>query len=133
MTPEIDQQLAVRAYALLMQKELEAYVRNRRVLLELEIAELIPSENASKIVTLKDGTKITVTRGLIYKANLEALDNLRIDGFSQPIRIKTTREFDHVEYERCRIDNPTAFAEMAKYVEVKPRKVAVSVREPKAK
>jgi len=54
----------------------EDLAKKKRIAVEDQIATLIPSKaDGQKTVTLKNGTKVTVKRGLSYKAVLIVLCN----------------------------------------------------------
>ncbi len=122
--------LEVLAYVLKNAKAAEALARSGRIDAEEQIAALIPTEDiGQKTVTLSDGVKITVKRGLNYKANCEALKNALLDNemfrIIPPTKIKTTIELDTKSYEWYRGNNPQAFGVMSQHVTVTPKKVAV--------
>jgi hypothetical protein len=131
-----EEELQELTVALRDMKAVEENAKTKRVALEEKIAALIPTkETGSKTVTLEDGTKITVKRGLIYKAELPEIEDALIQAIDDglgvwhpPIRYKTTGELDIAGYEWYRRNQPTVFSRIAKHVTVMPRKVAVSLK-----
>ena len=123
-------QLSELAYVLKNKKVAEALAKRGRINIEEQIATLIPTEDiGQKTITLSDGTKITVKRGLNYKADclgIETLDCWLADD-AVPIKIKTTRELDVKGYEWYKVNHPEIFDKMSQYVAVTPKKVAVSL------
>lgn len=117
------------AAQLLEHKREEDFWKAKRIESEQAIAAQIPGpEKGQKTVTLEGGTKITVNRGLSYKADIEAIREL-LTGFESPppIKSKTTHELDVMGYEWYRDNLPDSFDRIAQHVTVKPRKVSVSV------
>lgn len=124
---------------LLTAKHEENEARKKRVEIEERIAALVPGpESGQKTVDLGNGVKITVERGLNYKANLDAISKLFSDNaadlpdtlgqYPPPVKTKTTRELDVTGYDWYRENVPSLFVEIAKHVEAKPKKVDVSVK-----
>jgi hypothetical protein len=120
--------------ALLFWKNKENEVKNERIRIEVEIAELIPGpERGSKTITLDNGIKVTVERGFNYKAEIDKIQNFfdgQLDGGKQlipPIKTKTTRELDEKGYEWYRSEKPNIFSGISQYVKVTPKKIAVSI------
>jgi len=114
---------------LLEDKREEDFWKIRRIRSEEAIAAQIPGpEKGQKTVTLEDGTKITVGRGLNYKADFDAIDKL-LEGsnYPAPAKVKTTRELDVVGYGWYEANHPDLFSRIAQHVTVKPKKVSVSV------
>lgn len=115
-----------------------AATRNR---IETKIAALVPTElQGQKTVSLDDGAKLTVKRGLIYKADLDRIEDAlieecRVSGhhWGTPIKYKTTRELDVTGYEWYRENQPTIFSRIVDFVTVKPRKVTITLKPTKEK
>lgn len=110
-------------------KQRENAARDERIAVEEKIAELVETAaNGSKTVPVGNGLKITVKRGLSYKANIDAIRNLdNVAGL--PIKLVPAEwVFDEKEYERILMDEPKKAAILAKHVEVKPKKVAVTLK-----
>lgn len=124
------------AMALLAAKTAEELAKTTRITAEERIASLIPTEDVGqKTVTLEDGTKITVKRGLIYKADLEKIETAlrqrtpdESAEFPAPIKQKTTHELDVAGYEWYRVNQPTIFLRIVDFVTITPRKVAVTLK-----
>lgn len=111
-------------------KNLEAAAKQTRITIESKLAVLIPSEKeGQKTVGLPDKRKVTVKRGLIYNVNLKELDAVDWDtiGIAPPIESKTTRYLHAEGYKWYEKNMPEVFAQIAKHVEVKPKKTAVTV------
>lgn len=120
---------------LLAEKEAEELCRRQRIALEEAIALCIPGpDSGQKTIKLDDGTSVTVKRGWNYKAKLEDIDAIFLDGMigdPPPIKTKTTRELDERGYEWFRENRPGIFSELSKHVTVTPKKIAVEVKLPK--
>jgi len=117
--------------ALMCAKHNEEDARNERVKIEEEIAEQVPTdENGQKTIAVDD-VKITVKRGLSYKADTVAITQLAFDKGLQfaPIKTKTTTELDEKGYEWYKKNNKEAYDILSKYVTVTPRKVQVTIKE----
>ena len=132
MSDELNlQQLSELANAFCEAKKAEATAICNRIQTEERIAALIPTKDVGqKTVTLPDGQKITVKRGLNYKADVQAIENAYCWvslGYSTPVKTKTTRELDVAGYEWYRNNNSDIFAKLSQYVTVTPKKVAVSL------
>lgn len=111
----------------------EAAASARRIEAEEAIAVLVQTaDNGSKTVDCGDGLKVTVKREMGYKADLTAIRALDIEDGLLPVLptppIPGGYEFDKKAYEKLRDDRPDVFAIIAAHVEVKPRKVAVSLK-----
>lgn len=132
MNNEKIESLEVLSEMLLMAKASEEKKRNERIYIEEKIAALIPGPaRGSKTVTLNNGIKITVERGFNYKAELSEIEDLYLESYPPPIKIKTTRELDVNSYEWFRTEHPNLFNELSKYVTVTPKKTAVSIKNQK--
>lgn len=112
-------------------KRAEELCRQKRITLEEQIAALVPGPEAGqKTVTLEDGTKITVKRGLNYKADIDgirkAAEQLELEHV--PIQSKTTHTLDEKGYEYYRSNYPSVYQELSQYVTVTPAKVAVTIK-----
>ncbi len=118
------------AYVLKNAKVAEALARSGRIDAEEQIASLIPTEDiGQKTVTLSDGTKITVKRGLNYKANLEQIQDYYFDlpDKHSPVKMKTVKELDSKGYEWIKQNDPESFTYISNFVTVTPKKVAVTL------
>lgn len=109
-------------------KEAEALAKRGRVDAEEQIAALVPTGDVGqKTIALDDGTKITVKRGLSYKAQTDEIwQCFRAAGIPHPpLKSKTTVELDAKGYEWLRGNDPQMFGIISQYVTVTPKKVAV--------
>ena len=116
---------------LLRAKNAEEIAKARRILYEEKVAAHVPCpERGSKTVTLTDGTKVTVTRGLLYAADFPAIEQAfqTAGNTSIPIKIKTTRELDEVGYHWI-LENDSASSQLLSgLVTTKPAKTSISVK-----
>jgi len=104
-------------------KKAEEAAKAQRIEAEEAIAALVETpENGSKTVTA-GALKITVKRGLSYKADVQAILGL---GLADP-PLKTKIELHEKAYEEIRQSDPDLFAKVSRFVTVTPRKVAVSL------
>jgi methionine aminopeptidase len=117
------------------QKETEEFAKKIRIEIEEEIAALIPTKDSEQSTfTLGDGSKVTVKRGLNYKADprdiIEVFSDEAISQYSLPIPIvtKVVQTLDIKGYEWYRKNHPLIFQEMAEFVTVAPKKVAVTLQ-----
>ncbi len=124
-------QLSELAYVLKNAKAAEALAKSGRINAEEQIAALIPTKDTGqKIITLNDGTKITVKRGLNYKVDFDELYGDMVCTCPQhipPIKTKTTKELDSKGYEWYRENEPNVFGIISRHVTVTPKKVAVTL------
>jgi hypothetical protein len=115
-------------------KASEEHERQERIKIEEEIAKLIPGpDRGQKTITLENGTKIIVERGYNYKVDFKALREKFIEReidckLPPPIKIKTTQELDIAGYEWYKSNHPELFNAISRCVEVKPKKIAVTVK-----
>jgi len=119
---------------LLDAKAEEDIARKRRIAIEEQIADLVPTEErGQQTVSLSGGYKLTVKRDLSYKADVEAICACaaKCCEYPPPIKSKTTHELDVAGYEWYRERYPDVFSLLAQHVEVKPKKVAITVKVPK--
>ncbi len=129
LTNEIQVKLKELTHVLKNAKAAEALSKRGRIDAEEQIATLVPTEDiGQKTVTLNDGTKITVKRGLNYKADVQPIWKI-FDKSNQlaPLKSKTTVELDVKGYEWYRENDTETFALMSQHVTVTPKKVAVSL------
>ena len=104
-------------------KKAEEAAKAQRIEAEEAIAALVETpENGSKTVTA-GAFKITVKRGLSYKADVQAILGL---GLADP-PLKTKIELHEKAYEEIRQTNHDLFSKVSRFVTVTPRKVAVSL------
>lgn len=136
------QELELRGLArkLVCAKAAEEQAKTARVLAEKTLTSLIPGpENGQKTVTLEDGVKITVKRGLKYKADIPAIKTVFQQVSKQvkqevnpPIKIQTTQALDEKIYEWYRKQVPEIFKLISGHVTVTPMKASVTVKIPKS-
>jgi len=112
-------------------KDEENATRQKRVAIEEQIAALVPGpESGQTTVTLEDGTKITVKRGLNYKADLDEIrrvcDELHLEHI--PIQSKTTHTLDERGYEYYLQDDPVIAQALSRHVTATPKKTSVTIR-----
>lgn len=130
LTPaqEAEARLYVLAVNFRHAKEAEETAKANRIAIEEMIAALIPGpETGQKTVTVKDGSKLVVTRGFNYKADIEAIKHYQL-AFGAPITSKTTHALDVKGYEWYRENHPDVFAQIAQHVSVTPKKVSVALK-----
>ena len=111
-------------------KDRENGMKARRIAIEEQIAALIPGpETGQKTVVVKDGSKLVVTRGLNYKADLDGIMNSLADTeWQSPIKSKSTCQLDVEGYEWYRKNHPDVFNHIAQHVSVTPKKVSVVLK-----
>ncbi len=130
--PEHDDKLEALFVTLAINRILEAEAKKRRISCEERIAALIEGpESGSKTVTLGSGKKITVKRGVNYSADIDRINELEIDDYFPPLQSKTTIVLNIEGYEWYRRNRPSIFALVSQFVETKPKKVAVTIKEKK--
>ena len=118
--------------SLKFEKTEELGAKERRILVEKAIARIIGGpESGAKTVTLESGRKITITRGINYSADIDGLSGLQMNDYVPPIQHKTTTSLNIEGYEWYRANNPVAFAVISEFVETKPKKIAVTIKEKK--
>ena len=132
---EIDiQHLDVLVFNLLAAKWEEEVKKQNRINLEEKIAALVETkEVGQRTVALPSGVKLTVKRGLTYKADCEAIQECCNAANVQfvPTKSKTTIELDEKGYEWYRANDPQMFGIFSTHVEVKPKKVAITIKDSK--
>ena len=116
---------------LIATKAAEAECICARINAENCVAALVPTGDVGqKTVTLPGGQKITVRRGLNYKADVQAIQSVFNNTGTReflPLKTKTTIELDEKGYEWYRSHNPELFNKLSQHVAVTPKKVAVSL------
>lgn len=136
LTPEQEKQanLAVLIANLRAAKRSEETAKANRIAIEEMLAELVPGKEIGQTTTtLPDGSKVVVTRGYNYKADLEAIrEGMKDSGMQVPIEYKTTEKLDITGYEWYRENHPREFSRIAKHVTVTPKKVSVVLKDPKS-
>lgn len=125
--------IAELAQELIDAKQIENEANIRRVSIEEAIADLVNTPDVgSKTVEAGSRYKVTVKRGIIYKANVAGIRGVVVkEGEKLPVTFvppsPSTYTFDEKAYEELRTSNPALFAVLAEFVESKPRKVSVTV------
>lgn len=113
----------------------EAAAKAVRISHEERIASKIDGPAmGQKTVTLKDGTKVTVTRGFNFKAECEEIQALfrrQQWDHAPPVAAKTTLKLDVPAYQAYAKAYPSVYQEIAKHVTVTEKKVAVELKAPK--
>jgi hypothetical protein len=118
-------------------KRAEDEAKTKRIEAEEKIAALIQTEeSASKTIPIGGGLKITVKRGLNYKADMDALRNMALmaEDAEAELPVKLTDPipagyiFDEDAYEALKESHPDFFAEIAQHVTVTPKKVSVTLK-----
>jgi hypothetical protein len=112
-------------------KEAEEVVKVSRIMWEEKVAaKLAGPEDGQKTHKMEDGTKVTVSRGYIFKADCDEIEKMyrvkQLDS-SPPIITKTTRKLHEAEYKELAKRLPAIYREIAKHVTVKPKKTAVTI------
>ena len=137
-TPTLEEFNAITSLASQLQaaKLAEAVATQTRITLEAKIASLIScGEEGQRTINLADKSKVVVKRGLIYTADVGKILDLgfyKSIGVPAPIESKTTRTLDVLGYKWYKENQPAAYCEIAKFVEVKPKKTAVTIKQPPA-
>jgi len=115
------------AKALFHAKQAEKEAKAKRVELEEKIANQVSTdENGSKTVDVGAGLKVTVKRGLIYSADVDAIRE--VAGGEELLQTVTKTTLDPKAYESCREAMPELFKSVSGFVTTKPRKVAVTLK-----
>jgi hypothetical protein len=114
-------------------KRAEDKAKAVRIECEEAIAKQVKTkDNGSSTIECGDGFKLTVKRGIIYTANVDAI-RTELSALEIPLPLTFVPAtapgyaFDEKAYEALRDSNPDLFSKVAKYVETKPRKVAVTL------
>ena len=116
-------------------KKSEDAAKQIRIEVEEKIATLVETEEVGqKTVTIEDGTKVTVKRGLNYRADIAEIRKVFADppfcSLSCPVKTETKYSLDPKGYEWYKENNAAMFGLLSKHVTVTPKKIAVSLREP---
>lgn len=117
-------------------KKTEESAKAKRIEIEEQIASLVDTGiNGSKTVEAGNGLKVTVKRGYIYVADIDAIRDLGDSlpaGVALPLKftapVPAGYEFDENAYEAMKDVAPNTFAQIARLVTTKPRKVAVTLK-----
>lgn len=132
-TPEEFAEITRLAAHLSCAKLAESEATADRIAIEAKLAVLIPGpEEGQRTINLANKGKVVVTRGINYKADLDAIDKVAAEnGFHSPTKSKSTCILDEVGYRWYKENQPGAFALLSQHVEAKPKKVAVTIKAPK--
>ena len=108
----------------------EDEAKKKRVEIEEQIAALVPTaDTGSKTVDAGNGVKVTVKRGLGYKADLAAIRGLDIPEEVMPIKlIPASYAFDAKIYEDVCRNHPDVARKLADCVTTTPRKTGVTLK-----
>lgn len=114
-------------------KRAEDAAKKLRIECEEAIAKMVNTKDiGSSTIECGDGFKVTVKRGIIYTANVEAI-RTELSALDIPLPLEfvpavaPTYVFDEKAYEALRDSNPDLFGKVAAFVETKPRKVSVTL------
>lgn len=107
----------------------EERAKEDRIKVEEEIAALVKTKDTgSKTVSAGD-FKVTVTRGLNYKADIKEIDKIASENnFFAPVKVTTKRELDLKIYEWQRENAPDIFNTFCQHVTVTPKKISVAIK-----
>ena len=111
-------------------KRTEDAAKEARIAVEEQIVALVNvGERETKTVDAGEGLKVTVKKAVSYKADLAAIEALKLPPEMNPVkRVPETTEFDEAGYEWLREHHPEVAARIDRFVEVKPRKPAVTLK-----
>ena len=114
-------------------KKDEEVAREGRIEVEKKIAALIETkEVGQKTVKLTDGSKVTVKRGLNYKADISNIfAHFDDTPFHPPIKTEIRRYLDTKGYEWYKENQTEMFDVLSRFVTVTPKKIAVTLQAPK--
>jgi hypothetical protein len=112
-------------------KKVESLAKQVRIEIEEKLAILVETpERGSKTVALENGLKVTVERGLSYKADHKALASVDIGDYAgtdaDPRRMKP--DFSEGAYEKMRTLNPAIFKLLSQHVTTTPKKASVTLK-----
>jgi hypothetical protein len=117
-------------------KETEALAKTKRIRWEERIAKKLGGpEDGQETTTLEDGSKVTISRGFNFSADCEKIRMLFVReqyDSSPPIATKTTVKLDEPAYKEFARRLPNVYKRMTEFVTVKPKKISVTLTEPKA-
>ena len=123
------------ARALHKAKQDEKAAKSDRIEIEETIADqvVVPGNapKGSHTVDVGDGLKITVTRKMLYKADVPAMRSIVEIVGRAPLPLKyvpAAYAFDPLAYEKLRVSDPAFAEQLAEFVTVTPAKVAVTLK-----
>lgn len=106
----------------------ERLANSRRLAIESEMLNKLELREEGSVTTdIGEGMKITTTGKLSYKVDVQMLDQLTMDWTPDMKPLKVKVEADDTKLKRIRHDNPALWKQIAKAVEVKPQKTAITV------
>jgi len=122
--------LATLANELFAAKQAEKSAKAERIQAEKAIGLLVETaEKGSKTVDAGNGIRITVTRGITFKADMDAIRSLTIPEEVMPITmVPASYKFDPKKYESVRENHPDIAAKLANCVTATPKKLAVTMK-----
>ena len=113
----------------------EETAKAKRIAIEIEIANLIVTpDKGQETVRLPSGWGVTVKRGYNLSANIEKMKVAWAAHYlpeNLPVPLKTKESLDEKGYEWYRENHPDLFLVLAEHVTAKPKKVSVSLKNPK--
>jgi hypothetical protein len=111
-------------------KREEDAAKGRRIEIEEQIAALVDApENGSKTVDAGNGVRVTVKRGLSYKADVDAIRALDLPEEMLPLKHRPAKyELDAKAYEEVCETFPEAGKKLAEHVTTTPRKASVTLK-----
>ena len=115
-------------------KRREDQAKKDRIAAEEAIAAIVETDpNGSKTVDAGNGVKVTVKRALGYNVDVAAMRAFdEVPAEVLPLKltppIPAGYEFDAKAYEELKGAHPDAFAKLTQFVEIKPRKVSVTLK-----
>ena len=129
-TPEEFESIVVLASDFDACKVKEASDKADRIEVESKLASLIDGPaDGQRTITLPGKVKVVVKRGFTISADCDKIDDLCKEAeLHPPVKSSATRSLDEDGYEWYRVNNPDFFAKLSKFVERKPKKVAVTVK-----
>jgi len=111
-------------------KDAENAAKANRIAIEEMIAALVPGPDVGQVTAkVKDGSKLVVTRGFNYKADLDGIRQAMAGNtLPCPIKSKTTHQLDVAGYEWYKKNHPDVFSLLTQHVTVTPKKVSIALK-----
>ena len=124
----MEETLNILAKRLFDARRVEEDAKKLRIAAEEAVALYVETgDRGSKTVDAGDGIKVTIKRGLNYKADIAAIR--AIDVPDLPLKFKpATYELAETAYEALRETNPALFNAIAQHVTTTPKKVSVELK-----
>jgi len=104
-------------------KEAEARAKDLRISIEEQIDALVEGKQDGNTTVDAGRWKLTVRRGWTFHAEAEKIEEIA------PSLIKVKKTLDEPAYKRLASSNAELYNEVAQFVEAKPRKAAVVLKE----